>query len=282
MLPQGRDGRRFRRTSTALAHYCEIEMSQTRLVLAALVAGVAWGQAPAYSAAGIVNASDYTPGPFAPNSVLSIFGTNLSWSTHALTWDDIAGNTMPTEMASVQVYVDDWPAPLLYVSGTQINFIVPGNEIGGSVTVRVVRESVTGPEVTLTLVGAAPALFVVGTTGYIIAEHADGSVITAGSPAHAGDIVVVYLTGLGQTQPNPSPGAIPQTAALMVLLDSLTVSLAGVALDSSRIEYAGVTPLSVGLYQINVQLPAALGTDPEIQVAVGKQSSLAGLKINVQ
>ena len=44
-----------------------------------LAAGTAWAQAPTYSAAGIVNAWDYSPGPFAPNSVLSLFGTNLSW-----------------------------------------------------------------------------------------------------------------------------------------------------------------------------------------------------------
>jgi len=256
-------------------------MLRARLALAALAAGAAWGQAPAYSAANIVNASDYSPGPFAPNSVLGIFGANLSWSTRALMSGDIAGNTLPTQLDSVEVYVDNWPAPLLYVSATQINFIVPGNEISGGITVRVVREGVSGPEVTVTLVDAAPALFDLG-TGYTIAAHADGSPITADSPAHAGDTIVVYATGLGRTQPNPSPGVIPQTAAEILGQASLVVCLDGAPLDWFRIKYAGVTPFSVGLYQINIELPPTLGTDPEIRVAMGAENSLAGLKIFVR
>jgi uncharacterized protein (TIGR03437 family) len=255
-------------------------MRRIRLFLAALVAGAAWAQAPAYSAGNIVNSSDYSPGPFAPNSVVSIFGADLSWTARALMSGDIVSNTLPIELASVAVYVDNWPAPLLYVSATQINFLVPGNETSGGITVRVVREGVSGPEVAVTLVDAAPALFDLG-TGYTMATHADGSLITAQSPAHAGDTIVVYATGLGQSQPNPSPGVIPQTAAQIVAAASLVVYLDGTPLDWFRIKYAGVTPFSVGLYQINIELPPTVGTDPEIQVAVGTQCSMTGLQIYV-
>jgi uncharacterized protein (TIGR03437 family) len=145
----------------------------------------------------------------------------------------------------------------------------------------VVRESSSGPEVTLILVDAAPALFA-QSTGYVVATHADGSPIAADSPAHAGDTVVVYATGLGKTTPNPAPGEIPQTAAQIVSPGSLTVYLDGAALDPVWIKYAGLTPLSIGLYQINIQLPPNPGTDPEIRVDVGTQESQAGLKIAVR
>jgi len=253
-------------------------MSRGWLVLAVLVAKAAWAQAPAYTAAQIVNASDYTPGPFAPNSVLSVFGSNLSWSTHALSSSDIAANTLPTQLAGVEVYVDNWPAPLLYVSGTQINFIIPGNEVVGAVTVRVVRQGVSGPAATVAVVDAARALF--GTSErYAIATHADRSLLTGASPAQGREIVVVYATGLGRTQPNPSPGVIPQSAAPMLLLASLAVSLDGVVLPSYLVKYAGATPSSAGLYQINIELPPDVGTDAALQVAVGTQTSAAGLKI---
>jgi uncharacterized protein (TIGR03437 family) len=256
-------------------------MSPRLLVLAVLVLKPILAQAPAYAASGIVNASDYSPGPFAPNSVLSIFGSNLSWYTYALESGDISANTLPIELQGVEVYVDNWPSPMLYVSGTQINFILPGNEIAGDVTVRVVREGVTGPEVTVTLVDAAPALFDVG-TGFAIATHADGSLLTAASPAHPGEIVVVYATGLGATEPNPNPGEIPQTAAPLQWLSSLTVSLDGAALPWYLIKYAGATPGSVGLYQINIEIPADVAADPAIQLAVGTQSNGGTLKIAVQ
>ncbi|HUI54461.1 MAG TPA: IPT/TIG domain-containing protein [Bryobacteraceae bacterium] len=257
-------------------------MLGTRLVLAALAAGAAWGQAPVYSASNIVNTSDSAPGPFAPNSVLSIFGTDLAWSERALVSSDIVNDTLPTRLNGVSVYVDNWPAPLLYVSPTQINFIIPGNEISGDVPIRVVREGVTGPEVWVTLVDAAPALFATD-GGYAIATHWDGAtLLTPDSPAHAGDIVVIYATGFGKTQPNPAPGALLPTAALIVGLDSLEVYLDSVPVDPARIFYAGITPLSVGLYQINLQLPDNVGADPEVRVSVAGQRSSAGLRLVVR
>src|ERR1039457_6934587 len=233
-------------------------------VMAALLAGTAWGQAPAYTPDNIVNASDFSSGPFAPNSVLSIFGANLAWDARQLAGADIVNDTLPTTLASVSVYVDNWPVPLIYVSPTQVNFIIPGNEIDGNVPLRVVRQGVTGPEITLQLIDAAPALF--ASAGYAIATLPDGTLLTPDAPAHAGDVVVVYATGLGKTLPNPAPGAIPLTADLIAGLSTLNVYLNGVAIDPALIFYAGVSPCSAGLYQINLVLPASTPTDPEIQI----------------
>jgi uncharacterized protein (TIGR03437 family) len=229
----------------------------------------------------MVNASNYTPGPFAPNSIVSIFGTALSRSSQGLTADVILNNTLPEELNSTRVYVMDSPAPLLYVSDGQVNFLVPGNQLDGDVKVRVVREGVTGPEITVTLVDAVPALFQTA-AGYAIAAHLDNSLIAPGSPAVAGETIVVYACGLGMTSPNPAPGAIPQSAAVIQRLSDLKVYLGGTAVDPASILYAGVTPGSAGLYQLDLVLPNSLDTDPEIRVAIADQSSPAGLKLAVQ
>jgi hypothetical protein len=50
-------------------------------------------------------------------------------------------------------------------------------------------------------------------------------------------------------------GEIPGYAATMLALASLKVTLNGVAVDPSLIKYAGLTPGSAGLYQINIYLP---------------------------
>ncbi|MGA9623064.1 MAG: IPT/TIG domain-containing protein [Bryobacteraceae bacterium] len=253
-------------------------MLRTWLLLALLLANAAWGQAPVYSAASMVNGSNYAPGPFAPNSIVSIFGSGLAWSSQGVTAGDIVNNTLPVELNSTRVYVMDSPAPLLYVSDTQVNFLVPGNQLDGDVKIRVVREGVTGPEVTVTLVDAAPALFQTA-DGYAIAAHLDNSLIAPNSPAQAGEIIVLYACGLGRTQPNPAPGAIPQSAAVIQKLSDLKVYLGGTAIDPASILYAGLTPGSAGLYQINLVLPDNPGTDPEIRVAIADQSSPAGLKL---
>jgi uncharacterized protein (TIGR03437 family) len=272
----------FENFVTIQTPFCIQMLTRMCLVLVVLDAALAWGQAPTYTAASVVNASDYTTGPFAPNSVLSVFGTNLSWSTQTLRSSDIANSTLPTQLANVAVYVDNWPAPLLYVSATQVNFLVPGNEISGDVPVRVVREGVTGPVVTISLADASPALFPLG-NGYIIATHgADGSLITADSPAQGGEIIVVYATGLGRTEPNPSPGQIPMNPATIEGYSSLSVFLDGAPLPWYLIKYAGVTPGSVGLYQINIELPKPVDPDPQIMVTIGSQSSPLGLQLAVQ
>jgi uncharacterized protein (TIGR03437 family) len=188
---------------------------------------------------------------------------------------------LPTELNFVRVYVSDQPVALFYVSDSQINFLMPSDRIPGNVTIRVATEGNSGPEVTATLVDAAPALFPMA-GGYTIATHADGTLLTADSPAHVGDTVVIYLTGLGQTSPNPAPGQILGSAARMLGLKDLKVSLGGVTLDPLYIKYAGLTPGSAGLYQLNLYLPDYVGTDPEIQVSVAGQSSPAGLKLAVR
>lgn len=256
-------------------------MFRSWLALAVLCAGTARGAGPNYSAAGIVNASNYAGGPFAPNSVISIFGSGMARSTHALTTSDIVSGRMPDELNYVRVYVQDQPVPLLFVSDGQINFIMPSVLNTGPVRIRVVAEGITGPEISVTLVDCAPALFAL-TDGYVIATSAAGKLLTADSPARAHDIVVVYATGLGRTSPNPGTFDIPNYAALIVAMPTLKVTLGGKPVDPMLIKYAGLTPGSAGLYQINIEIPDDTPSGAEITVAAGGSTPQTGLKLAVE
>jgi len=256
-------------------------MLRASLALAAASAVAAWGAAPSYSAASIVNAGNFTPGPFAPNSLLTIFGSNLARSAQAIGDADVRDGYLPTELNYTQVFVDNSPAPLWYVSDGQINFLMPAKQAIGTAKIRVAREGVSGPEVILQVVDAAPALFATA-DGYAIATDARNVVLTADHPAHSGDIIVVYATGLGKTSPNTATGVLPKDGAQIVMLNDLKVTIAGVTLDTSRILYAGLSPGFAGLYQINIALPDQLDADPEIRVTVGAQVSPAGLKLIVR
>jgi uncharacterized protein (TIGR03437 family) len=247
-------------------------------MLAALAGRLASGAAPAYSSDSILNGADFAPGPFAPNSLVTIFGADLSYYTASLP----QGTTMtalPYELANVRVYVNNYSAPLLYVCPTQINLLVPGNLKPGTVPLYVVRQGVRGPDATVTLVPAAPQLFATADS-HVIAQHPDYSLITADSPAIARETIIVYASGLGPTEPNPSPGEIP--AYPFQIAGSLTVSLDGSALPRELIKYAGVTPGSAGVYQINLLLPAILGPNPEIRVVMGDQASRKGVILPAQ
>ncbi len=195
--------------------------------------------------------------------------------------DDIRYGMLPTELNYTQVLVDGYQMPLLYVSPTQINFLISSKQSIGRAKIQVVRQSVFGPAIMVDIVDGAPALFL-GPDGYAIATSALNAQLTADAPAHPGDVVVLYLTGLGKTEPNPDLGEIPKTAALVLHRTELTVWLGGKPLDASRILYAGLTPGCAGLYQINFVVPDQTGVDPEIRVTIAGQTSTAVLKLAVR
>jgi uncharacterized protein (TIGR03437 family) len=257
-------------------------MLRAWMALAAVAfCGAASGQALSYSTANIVNASDFSPGPFAPNSMLTIFGSNLAFATAGLPSGSIA--SLPVVLGGVSVYIDNSPVPLLYVSPTQINLLIPPNEIAGDVPVWVDRQGTPGPKVTITLANAAPALFL-SSPDYALAQDyiTNSSTVTASAPAQPGDLIILYAAGLGSTSPNSQTGEIPGFQALISAFSSFQVLLNGKALDPATVPYAGQTPGFAGLYQVNFYLPLYCPPNPEIQLAIGPQVSAPGIMLAVQ
>ena len=254
-------------------------MFRAWLFLAALSTGVLWGDGPTYSADSIVNSANFAPGPFAPNSIITIFGANLAFNAAGAVAD--VTNTLPTVLSDVRVYVNNTTVPLVYVCPKQINLVIPSNLKAGTVPIRVVRQGLTGPEISLTLVDAAPQLFA-DPNNYVLAQHgADYSQITPDSPAVAGETIVVYATGLGRTLPNAFAGEIDRTPA--PIASSLQLSLGGAPFPADHIQYAGLTPGTAGVYQMNLQLPDDLPAgNLEIVAAVGAQASIPGVSLPTQ
>ena len=247
-----------------------------------LLCAAARGQAPFYSAAGIVHAADFASGPFAPNDVVTLFGTNLSNTSTPATATEGLGANLPTALGLISVYVGNMPAPLLFVSATQINFLLPANLIAGSVPVFVDKQGLRGPIVNIEIAMAAPALFPYGNSYVIAVDWNNGNALIGPDlPAHSGDTVILYATGLGPAGSMP-PAQAPAAPMAINGLGSLKVSLGGNPVASNLIQYAGVTPGWAGLYQINLALPPNLGADPEVVVSIGDQSSPAGLKLAVR
>ena len=227
---------------------------------------------PSYSGASIVNAATQTVGTLAPNTIATIYGTNLSWTTHAVTTGDLDGGTLPSSLAGVTVYVNGIAGNLFFVSPGQINFLIPYEITSPTATVLVARQGVAGPPATILLANAAPGFFQ-WSGNFALAEHADGSLISSSSPAQPGEIVVLYAAGLGRTSPDVDAGHIVYTATSILYASELQILLNGVPCPASSIYYAGLTPGYAGLYQINLMLPNVLPPDPSIQLVMGAQTS---------
>jgi uncharacterized protein (TIGR03437 family) len=243
--------------------------------MAILFAGIAWGAAPSYSAAGIVSTGSYAAGPFAPNSLITIFGSGLAMGPRGVTPADVVGNTLPTELNSTRVYIDSFAVALFYVSETQINLLIPGKQALGKAELQVMREGQRGPVVTIDVAAAAPALFLSGE--FAIATHADNSVITPEKPAAAGELIVLYAAGLGKAEIMPANGEL--ALSLSTVLGALRVTVGGEAVEPKRILYSGLTPYSAGLYQVNFILPDKVAADPELRLFIGDTGSPAGIRL---
>lgn len=239
--------------------------------------------APFFTAASIVHAASQIVETLAPNTLATIYGSNLSWTTHAVTANDLEQDTLPSKLDGVTVNVNGIICKLLYVSPGQINFLIPYEITTPTAQVLVEREGVAGPfgldnlpSVTINLAPTAPGFFE-WSGNFIVAEHADGSLITPASPAQASETVVLFAAGLGRTVPDSASGVLPPAAATLLYASQLQIVLNGAVLPQASIYYAGVTPGFSGLYQINLTLPGALPPDPEIRVVIGTQSSPAGV-----
>ena len=250
-----------------------------------LFCGLAPAASPAYAADAVRNAANGAAGPFAPNSIVSLYGSDLAFAERVLTTADIAGARLPTTLGGVQVTVNSWPCGLLYVSPGQVNFVLPGNLLAGSVFVRLARQGLSGPEVSIQIQDVVPALFPARAPEYAVAQlWPQYSAIDPATPASSGGIVILYATGLGKTERYPSPNydEIPSYAGLITRWSDFRVYLNGKALDPDKVWYAGICPNWVGLYQINFLLPQDAGTDPEIRIGIGGALSPAGLKLAVR
>ncbi|HZT31185.1 MAG TPA: hypothetical protein VFA33_14950 [Bryobacteraceae bacterium] len=245
----------------------------------AILAGglCAQSKAPFYSVDSTVNAVTNT-GYLAPNVIATVYGTDLAWSTQGLSQQK---DYLPLQIDGVAVQIAGSPVGLYYVSPKQINFLIPASLRAGTVEMRVVRQGVAGPAVKIGLREAAPSLFPVS-------QHADGTLVTPESPATANEWIVLYALGLGRTVGRVDDAQIPllsgfPLASLTIQrLSELRVLLNGTAVESARIGYAGLSPGFAGLYQINVQLPEDLETDPEIRIALGEEMSQEGVKLPAQ
>lgn len=231
------------------------------------------GTAPAITSGGIVSASAF--GGFSAataGSWIEIYGTNLGPST-PYTWQgsDFNGNNAPTSLQGVTVTVNGTNAFIDYVSSTQVNAQVPGGVGTGPATVILTYNNQPSSPYSLTLNALEPGLlttsqFNIGGKQYVAALHSDNTFVapttapSLGTPAKPGETIIIYGVGFGPSAPSGgsaiSPGVI--VSAGNTLTNPMQMSIGGTA---ATLQYYGLAPNYVGLYQFNVVVPTSLTTN---------------------
>ena len=196
-------------------------------------------------------------GRFAPGMLTSIF--SFPSSPFGDETASFTGVPISTALGDVQVSVGGTPAPLLYVSPSQINFQVPGEtQVGGLEEIQVSRVS-TGQVLASWLFqidSESPGLFTVdgSGSGQLAALNQDGSVNNGANPAKAGSIVTLYGTGQGAISAmpldgQPIEGLVETSQTPQVFINSSFV-------PPGHVEFSGLAPGFAGLWQINVKVPS--------------------------
>jgi uncharacterized protein (TIGR03437 family) len=200
----------------------------------------------------------------APGTIAQVFGSSLASSS---TSPNVL--PVPTLFNGTFALVGSYPAPLYFLSDGQLNIQIPAELAAPQQYPIVVSvNNVLSVPNTISTVAAAPGVLsyldgaapTVQDGAHTIAQHnADFSLINAGSPAKPGEYVIVYLVGMGATNPSvPSGAAAPSTEPLARVVIQPTVTVDG---QVANVYYAGLTPGSAGLYQITFQMPASLSSN---------------------
>jgi uncharacterized protein (TIGR03437 family) len=193
---------------------------------------------PAISNGGVINAGALTSPP--AGGLASIFGANFG------------------DAKSTTVLINGFQSPVLFASSGQLNVQVPWPATGfGSFGVLV--NGAPSNIVFNTIAQYSPAIFVV-------THAATGALITDSNPAAAGERLVVYCTGLG---PVSGPMVTGQPASLTTLQQTTAQATAKINSIPATVEFSGLTPGFLGLYQVNIIVPPGVTDRGFLDLSIG-------------
>jgi uncharacterized protein (TIGR03437 family) len=225
----------------------------------------------------IVNAGDFTPG-LAPGGLIAIFGSQLS----PMSMSAVA-TPLPTILANSCLTVNGAAIPMEFVSNTQINAQLPFNAAGNATVVLHTTGGISDA-IRINVAPAAPSVFLSGTAGPLsgiptVVRSVNGELVTPSNPIHPQDELTIYLTGMGQTLPQVRTGDASPASPLALTVMQPTVTLGGVALT---VDFAGLTPGYVGMYQINTRIPLkGIPTGFEIPLIISQAGNSTTLMVRV-
>jgi uncharacterized protein (TIGR03437 family) len=236
---------------------------------------------PSVSTGGVVSADQFGElSSVAPGSWIEIYGSNLATDTRAWANTDFKGNTAPTSLDGTSVTIGGQPAYVEYInSGTsgsipQINVQVPSTVSTGTqpIVVTVGSNVSPVPPQTINISATAPGLYapsqlLISGSQYVGAQFSDFSTWVlppnavsgfTSQRAKPGDTIILYGIGFGPVVTNLPAGQIAQGTGNTLPTGSFQIFFGG---TQATVNYAGLTPGSVGLYQFNVVVPNVSAND---------------------
>jgi uncharacterized protein (TIGR03437 family) len=237
--------------------------------------------APVPSISAVANAASFQPG-ISSGTWIALFGANLALTTRGWRNDEIVNGMLPTQLDGVSVTIDGKAAAVSFISPRQLNVQVPDDSVIGPVPVQVTAPQGT-TSATAPMQQFSPGLFTFDGT-YVAAQHADYSDVgkpnllsgVTTTPAQPGEVIILWGTGLGPSDPATPAGQLVTQAA--PLANRATVLIGG---EEADVQWAGIS--AAGLWQINVAVPGDLANgDATVVAEVGGVSTQSNALITIQ
>lgn len=239
--------------------------------------------APCISMGGIVNAASFLPLAVSPGELITIFGAGIG--PPVLQMLQLDGNgRVATTLADTRVFFDGTPAPLFYVSATQVSAFVPYSVQSRTTTaVSVDYKGARTAAVTVPVTATQPGVlynFSIG-GGHALLWNEDGTLNSPTNPAARGSVVFIWGTGEGETSPAGIDGGVNSSVFPVPRLP-VSVRVGG---ENAPILYAGAAPQVVaGVIQVNFRIPDSVrpGSLVPLTVKIGDNESQPGLVLAVK
>lgn len=252
----------------------------------------------------VLNGANFrTPGTVAPGMIISIFGAGLGASDNLSAFP-------ATNVNGSSVLFGSTPAPIFALAAAegQINALVPYESPGsGTVDLTVVSPLGTSSVSTVNLAPAVPGMFfytdpsvstrrnavaLLANTAWIAMPTSMAAAMgirnncavisqlsTCGQPAHRGDSLQIFLTGLGKATPNGDPAGATLTtgdvapASGSPLYETIATPIVTIGGVPVPVQFSGIAPGFAGLYQVNVQVPAGIPASDDVPITIGMPGS---------
>ena len=215
----------------------------------------------------------------APGSYIEIYGVNFSPNSREWAGDDFIDGRAPTSLEDTSVTIGGQPAFVRFVSSGQLNVQVPNVPTGGPLPVVVTVKGLASPPMMLDIQALAPGLY--APPGFKSREQqfvvpvrpATGALVNNGSvpgipvsEAIPGETLLFYGIGFGQVDSATTPVAGQVVTASAKVAVPVKIKIGGI---DAVVTFAGLVQGSVGLYQLNVVIPARLTRgDHRVEVEV--------------
>jgi uncharacterized protein (TIGR03437 family) len=239
---------------------------------------------PSFTSAAVVNAASFQPGPVAPGTIITVFGSDLGPEDLATAQLIPDGSGLTKALAGTQVLFDDVAAPMVYVRHDLLACVVPFAVAGRTITrMQVVRGEARSSVVPVPVAPASPGLFSLNASGAGPGAilNQDLSLNSADNAAARGSVVLLFATGGGVLDPSVPDGVLGGAVLSKPTLP-VTAEIGG---QPATVLYAGTASgLVAGALQVNLLVSEAAPTGPDVPVRlqIGTYLSQEGVTLAVR